>query len=118
MLRIRKEQMEAFKNDILQKFEDRMSLYLRSQFPEKTQKIQEPELRQMIHAGTFQAQKYKVTLEPDVCRFLECMMVHGVNFDTDPKTAWAGKILRNERMTGRGKMDRIDDYEISMLRGA
>ena len=118
MLRIRKEQMEAFKNDILQKFEDRMSLYLHSQFPEKTQKIQETDLRQMIRTGTFRARKYGVTLEPDVCRFLECMMVHGFNFDTDPKIVWAGKILRDEKMTGREKMNRIDDYEISMLRRA
>ena len=115
MLHIRPEQMDAFKDDILRKFEDRMAMHLRSQFPEQTQQMEEPELRQMINNGTFRARKYKVTLEPDVCRYLECMVLHGVDFDTNPKTSWAGNILRNKSMSGRDKMNRIDDYEMFTL---
>ena len=115
MLKIRKEQMETFKNDILRKFEDKMFIHLRSQFPEETKQMEEPELREMIHNGIFHARRYKVTLEPDVCRYLECMVLHGVDFDTNPKTSWAGDILRDKGMSGREKMNRIDDYEMFTL---
>lgn len=115
MLKIRKEQMETFKDDILRKFEDKMFIHLRSQFPEETKQMEEPELREMIHNGIFHARRYKVTLEPDVCRYLECMVLHGVDFDTNPQTSWAGDILRDKRMSGREKMNRIDDYEMFTL---
>lgn len=117
MLHIRKEQMEAFKSDILRKFEDGMAVHLRSQFPEQTKQMKEPELRELVHKGILRAREYEVMFEPDVCRFLECIMVYGIDFDTAPKTAWAGKILRDKKMTGREKMDRIDNYEISVLIG-
>ncbi len=117
MLKIRKEQMETFKDDILRKFEDKMVIHLRSQFPEETKQMEEPELREMIHNGIFHARRYKVTLEIDVSRYLECMMKYGADFDTNPKTAWAGKILHNRMMEGTEKMDRIDDYKMRVLKG-
>jgi hypothetical protein len=115
MLKIRKEQMNTFKDHILHNFEDKMFMHLKSQFPDQTQQIEESQLREMIHDGIFRAQKYGVTLEPDICRYLECMVLHGVDFDTNPKTSWAGDILRDKGMSGREKMNRIDDYEMFTL---
>ena len=118
MLKIRKEQMEAFKSDILRKFEDGMAVHLRSQFAEQTKRLREPELRELVHKGILRAREYEVMFEPDVCRYLECMIVHGVDFDKDAKTSWAGGILRRRDLDGREKMNHIDDYEMFTLGGA
>lgn len=117
MLVIRKEQMDVFGNYEIRKFEDRMVLHLRSSLPEETKSITERVLREMIHAGIDKAESYQVTDEVDVERFLECVVRYGRVFDTDPKTSWAGEILRDESFTGTEKMNQINDYELFVLIG-
>lgn len=117
MLCIRQEQMDALRNEILRRFGDRMEVYLRSQFPEKTRRMEKPQLREVVHKGIVRAREYEVMYEPDVCRYLECMIVHGVEFDRDAATSWAGDILRRKDLDGRAKMNRIDDYEMFSLEG-
>jgi hypothetical protein len=115
MLVMRKEQMDVFGNYEIKKFEDRMVLHLRSSLPEEAETITEEVLRQMIQTGIDKAESYQVTDEVDVERFLECMVRYGSDFDTDPKTSWAGEILRDEGFTGTEKMNQINDYELFVL---
>jgi hypothetical protein len=42
---------------------------------------------------------------------------YGSDFDTDPETSWAGKILRDESFTGTENMNQINDYELFVLTG-
>lgn len=117
MLKIRKEQMDVMSDYMLIQFEDRMVLHLRSTFPEQTKDTIELDLRAMIEAGIEKADKYDVTDESDVERYLECMVLYGPNFDADSRTSWAGEILRDERLIGTEKMNKINDYELFMLAG-
>jgi len=117
-MQIRKAQMQALSEYMLDRFEDRMVAHLRSRFPEQTQKMQEPDLRAFIRDGIDRARTYGVTKEFDVRRYLECMVTFGAEFDTEPQTSWAGDILRSEGLTGTGKMDWIDDHATFALREA
>jgi len=112
MLKIRKTQMDSLSEAMLKQFEDRMVTHLRSACPEQTHDMPEPELRATIHAGIESAEKYGITSEVDIRRYLECVMVYGPNFDTNPKTAWASHILNNKELSGTEKMNRVDEYAL------
>lgn len=111
-MKIRKVQMEELSKAMLKQFEDRMVVHLRSAFPEQTQDLPEPALRATIRSGIDSAAKYDVTDEVDVRRYLECVVLYGPDFDTNPKTAWAGRILKNRELTATDKMNQIDDYAL------
>ena len=43
------------------------------------------------------------------------MVIYGPRFDTDPRYAWATKLLKTADMSGTTKMDRIDEYDQFMI---
>ena len=117
MLRIRKEQLDVFSKHMRQQFEDRMAVRLRSRFPDHTSQMDDAELRTLVHDGTDRAKAHGVAKQFDVQRYLECMVLHGADFDSAPATSWAGDILRDTRLTGTEKMDRIDYHAAFARKG-
>lgn len=112
MLQIRKTQMDSLSDAMLKQFEDRMVIHLRTACPEQTHEMPEPELRTTIHTGIKRAEKYDITSEFDIRRYLECVVVYGPDFDTNPKTAWAGPLLNNKQWSGTEKMNQVDEYAL------
>lgn len=112
MLKIRQSQMDSLSEAMLKRFEDRMVMHLRAACPEQTRELPEPELRGTIRAGMGSAAKYEITSEIDIRRYLEGVVVYGLDFDTNPKTAWAGSILNNKKLSGTEKMNRVDEYAL------
>lgn len=112
MLKIRQAQMDSLSEAMLKQFEDRMVMHLRAACPEQTRGMSEPELRDTIRTGMGSAAKYGITSEVDIRRYLECVVVYGQDFDTNPKTAWAGHILNNKELSGTEKMNRVDEYAL------
>lgn len=116
MLSIRKEQMQALRKVARGRFVNEMMMHLRRQFPEQTMELSGDDLRALVEEGMNQADEYDVELRNDIRRYLECMVVHGRDFDTNEETGWAGRILRDESLSGTRKMERIADYETFVLR--
>jgi hypothetical protein len=112
MLKIRKTQMDSLSEAMLKQFEDRMVTHLRAACPEQTQDLPESELRTVIRTGIENAAKYDITSEVDIRRYLECSVVYGLDFDTNPKTTWASHILNNKDLSGTEKMNRVDEYAL------
>jgi hypothetical protein len=112
MLKIRKTQMDSLSETMLKQFEDRMVTHLRSACPEQTHDMPEPELRVTIRQGISSAAQYDITSEVDIRRYLECVVVYGPDFATNPKTAWARSILHNKELSGTEKMNRVDEYAL------
>jgi hypothetical protein len=117
MLKIRETQMKTMSEYMLRQFENRMVVYLRTTFPKQTEALPEAELRVRIRTSVAQAAQYNVTAEDDVRRYLEYVIMYDTDFDTDPRSAWAGEILRTRDMSGGEKMDRIDEYDLFGPRG-
>jgi len=115
MLVIRKEQMKVLSKYMLEQFENRMVDHLRDMFPEQTEDMTTEDLRHLIREGIDKAEAYDITDELEVETYLECMVQYGVNFDTDTQTAWAGKILHDERFSETDKMQRIDEHRMAEL---
>ena len=108
MLTIRKEQMRVLENEMLREFERKMLEHLRQTFPTETETKDDDELTAEIRQGVTSSGRYGISAECDVARYIEYMMMYGLNFDMDPKFSWAGTILGTHGISGAEKLDRID----------
>jgi hypothetical protein len=107
MLKIREQQIEALEEYMRQSFIERTIKQLRGGCPDLTADRSDENLRKTIEAGIERAKRYGITIEWDVCRYIEYQLRFGVNFDTSSRTAWAGDLLRSHGIDGTSKMDRI-----------
>ena len=96
MLTIRKEQLAAFRPLGEKTFEDRVIAHLKKVFPEQSESLGEPKLRESIQYGKQRAASYKIISERDVCKYIDLMIVYGRDFDKDPNHPWAQSILQNQ----------------------
>jgi hypothetical protein len=92
---IRREQMDVFAVYMMKRFEERMATHLRQTFPEPTAGMPQDELIALIRAGIATAGSYGLEYEDEIERYLDYMMIYGRAFDSDPRTSWAGFILRS-----------------------
>jgi hypothetical protein len=116
MLKIRKEQMEVFRNGHLQKFADRMMIHLKKFWPEKCKSLGEKGLRDSIMTGIKNAEKYGIIIEYDVASYIDMMYALCFDFDTNPRTGWAGRILNNRNLPAREKIKKLDERTKQELR--
>jgi len=113
MLRIRKEQMDAFSQAAARSFEDRMVEHLTEFFPEQCEALGEPETREAIQHGINRAKTYGIISERDVCKYIDLMFTFGRDFDEDAELPWAGRILNDDEFVNASvKTDRL--YDVAM----
>jgi len=93
MLTIRPEQVEAFRQHHLQKFEDEMVEHLKKFAPRHWKVMGEHDGRVVIRLGIEQARKYGFTNRGPVRFYIELMFMFGSYFDTDPQYPWATAVL-------------------------
>jgi hypothetical protein len=94
MLTLRPEQMRAFSEAALKRFEETMLAHLKKFFPDKYEAAGEPKVRKLIRYGIERAASYDITAQRDVSRYIDLMMTLGPDFDQDKQLPWAGQILR------------------------
>jgi len=108
MLTIRKEQLAAFRPLGEKTFEDRVIAHLKKVFPEQSESLGEPKLRESIQYGKQRAASYKIISERDVCKYIDLMIVYGRDFDKDPNHPWAQSILQNQAIRSpSSKIERL-----------
>jgi hypothetical protein len=116
MFTLRGEQMDAFRESMMRRFEKRAAEQLRSRFAAKLADTNDQELEELVRSGVVKARAYGVVGETDVSRYLEYMVEYGRDFDTSPDTAWAQPILTAPTTTGTEKMKRLGDFTTFELR--
>jgi len=107
MLVIRDEQMCALKAHMSEQFENRMVRHVREFFPEDFNALGEDKVRMEIRYGIDRANSYEITLEYDVCGYINLMFALGRDYDVDPSLRWAAQILNNAKLSGSSKLDRL-----------
>jgi hypothetical protein len=108
MLTIRKEQLAVFGPLGKKAFEDRMLTHLKKVFPEQSESLGEPKLRESIQYGTQRAAAYRILSERDVCKYIDLMILYGRDFDKDPNLPWAQSILQNHAIRNpSSKIERL-----------
>ncbi len=96
-LTIRQAQMDVFSQVEVQKFEDWMVSHLKQFFFRECRSLGELQLRDLIQYGIKSAARHQITIERDVCKFIDLMIVLGRDFDTDGRNVWAHEILAHEK---------------------
>jgi hypothetical protein len=108
MLTIRKEQIAVFGPLGKKVFEDRMLTHLKKFFPEQSESLGEPKLRETVQYGTQRAAAHSIISERDVCKYIDLMILYGRDFDKDPNLPWAQSILRNQALRNpSAKIERL-----------
>lgn len=106
-MKIRKEQMEAFTEARVARFEQYMYDHLRKWMPGPCAELGEKGVRRRIHDGIDRAAHYDVFGQRDLARFIDLMFLFGPRFDRDSRHPWAGEILADEDLTPTEKVDRL-----------
>ena len=90
---IRQQQMDRFRDEMLQSFEDEMVAHLAEFSPPLFRAIKEPQMRSAARFGIRRAAEHGFTNRGPIQFYLELMLLFGSHFDTDPQYPWAGEIL-------------------------
>ena len=105
---IRPDQMAAMQQAKTRRFEDRVLAHLRKYYPESCRELGEPDTREAVRHGIGRAATYDVTVERDVCKYVDLMFFFGRDFDTDGDLPWAGEILNDpDEPNPSAKMTRL-----------
>jgi len=104
--------MQVFAEHARKQFEVSMLHDLRKRFPVETTAVSDEQLAKRIRNGTEKAKCYGLNLTHQVRAYLELDLVYGADFDVSPATAWAGKILRNYRITADAKLQALEDHQL------
>jgi hypothetical protein len=108
MFTIRKEQMAAFGPLGKKAFEDRTLAHIKRVFPEQSQSLGEPKVRETIQYGTQRAAAYRIVSERDVCKYIDLMILYGRDFDKDLNHSWAKSVLENQNIRNpSSKIERL-----------
>jgi hypothetical protein len=110
MFKVRKKQQEAFSEEAVKDFEDRMVTHLGKFFPANCEALGERSVRRMIRWGIQKAAGYGVVAERGVCIYIDAMFAFGRDFDADPALPWAAAILRDRKIKSEtARADRLFD---------
>jgi hypothetical protein len=98
MLIIRQEQMDEFIRTAAKSFEDWMVAHLTEFFPGECRVLGYPEVRATIRYGIEKAERYGITTEREVCKYIDLMYALGQDFDSNPDLPWVQEILQDETL--------------------
>ncbi len=103
MFVIRSEQIGALG---MPAFEREMVQHIARYFPERFLMMEEPAAMEVVRMSIARCAEHNVEARRDVCLFLNCALVLGSGFASDPKFSWAAELLAmsgtkdaSERMT-------------------
>lgn len=116
MLKIRREQTEAFREVEIKGFEDRMLDHLWTLFPAYCEVLGDTKLRRLVREGMSRAGRYGIDTEQGVCVYVDAMFAFGRDFDTDPSLPWAAEILTSRSIQGQHlRADQLFDAALDHL---
>ena len=100
MFKVRKEQMEAYREGALRDFEDRVLTHLRKFYPAEHAALGEEQIRRLVRYGVARARSHGFTSERAACIYIDVMFAFGRDFDRDPALPWANQVLSREDLDG------------------
>jgi hypothetical protein len=103
---IRSDQMETMEDVSRRRFDEMAAAYLRKHHAEEPVTKDEPELRGFIKQGVDKAATFRITREVDVIRFLEVLLITGMEFETSTESSWVAEYLR-EDIRAEARLDNV-----------
>ena len=79
-----------------------MVVHLNETFPEKCEALGDAKIRETVKYGIQRSASYGITSEGDVRKYIDLMLMFGLDFDQDPQLPWG---LCDPRQSGNNKPD-------------
>jgi hypothetical protein len=99
MLKIRKEQSEAFQKEAADDFEARAIKHIRRDLAKPASALTDDDIRRRVRECIPRAKEYGLITEKQIICFVDVSILLGDRFDTDPKMAWSGELLRSKNVS-------------------
>lgn len=98
-LTLRSEQIAKLDEVAEERFENWMVAHIRECLPDDSKELSEESIRQPIRCGIERGESYGIESGPDLCSYIDIMVMFGRDFDVDQKLTWAQEILSNRDLT-------------------
>jgi hypothetical protein len=108
--------MVALRDAQRSRFVDQLVQRLRKSYRAQLEKHENKELRAFVDAGIRQARVYGLVTRSHLRFYIDLLAMHGKDFDASPRTAWAGKILHDERLDPHAKVAQLDQAQALLER--
>jgi hypothetical protein len=112
MLVIRREQMDAFRNQPRLAFESEMAAYLKRYFPFEAANA---DLPRWVQSGLDRAAQYEFATYNESAQYLALMAILGAGFDEDPQIPWAAEMIGDSDNAPEDRITRVFDRAIEFL---
>src|SRR5258708_10518668 len=111
MLKIRSQQMEAFRRQRADELPINIKAYLREKCPQETGTMDEPAMDALVASGMAAAANCKIESEWDLCRFCWMELLHGPEFHE--KQEWAKVILTDRDIAPDERVNLLEQHHLS-----
>ncbi|EDX76624.1 hypothetical protein MC7420_4880 [Coleofasciculus chthonoplastes PCC 7420] len=95
MLIIRKEQLDVFQNNAINKFYQKTAILFKRLYPNRTNSLDGEALIDFIRRGTAQCRDYGLERECDIQQYIGIMFILGINFSNKVEPDWAKAMMTN-----------------------
>jgi hypothetical protein len=109
MLKIGKEQVEAFKAQARARFEDELASYFEKNSPNKSHSHDNHTTKKIIQTGIDKALLYGFQSKKEIERYVHLLLMLPADFEVDPKFSWAVTILAEKHLTSKVRFGRIEE---------
>lgn len=77
-------------------FEVRVAAHLKRCFPHECTALGDEGVPDLVRYGVARSNSYGMTLERDVCKYIDLMVAFDRDFDRNPEHPWAARILADD----------------------
>ncbi len=103
MFRIRKGQVDAFRERAVAEARRKIVAEIEQVLPEESARLGHDKLVKLVDRNIEKADSYGLGSEAGICTYCEAALLYGEDFDTNPKNRWSQDILPVERMDAQLK---------------
>lgn len=116
MLTIRSEQMEVLRGPFTHRIVLNLMAHARQHFPEECSHLSDEELREQMAETARRAEKYDITGERDLHKYVNITKIYDLDFDEQEETAWTVTYLTDPAVAlPSQRIDRLHEEAIYRL---
>lgn len=109
MLKISKNQIEAFKAQARARFEDEIASRLEKNLPDSIPSHDKDVIKNLIRLRVSKASTYGFRSKKEVEQYISLLFMLPIDFGADPNLSWVSEILTENHSTPKTKLKRLEE---------
>src|SRR4051812_34430106 len=107
MLKLRKEHLDAFEVQVVNRFAIRVVAHVKAVWPAECAELGDPAVSEIVKTGLLRAAALGLSREIEIVRFVDLCFILARDFETNPLSSWTRPILADRTLAPGVKVDRI-----------